>query len=39
MTNKKENKENCTCESKGRTVWRLSSNGVCLRCGKPYKSA
>ena len=26
----------CNCESKGRTVWRISANGVCLRCGNKY---
>lgn len=33
----KKNKEKCTCESKGRTVWRLGSDNICLRCGKTYK--
>lgn len=29
-------KEKCTCGSKGRTVWRISPNGDCLRCGNVY---
>jgi len=28
----------CVCESKGKTVWRISSDGKCLRCGEKYKS-
>jgi hypothetical protein len=30
------NKMECTCEEKGRTVWRISSDGICLKCGKQY---
>ena len=28
--------EKCNCETKGRTVWSVSSDGKCLRCGKQY---
>lgn len=24
----------CNCEEKGKTVWQLTSNGKCMRCGK-----
>ena len=28
--------DKCTCENKGLTVWRISHDGVCLRCGNKY---
>jgi hypothetical protein len=29
-------KEKCECEKHGKTVWRIGSTGICLRCGKTY---
>jgi hypothetical protein len=26
--------DECNCESKGKTVWQLTSDGSCMRCGK-----
>lgn len=26
----------CECESRGRTVWRIGTDGKCLRCGENY---